>query len=609
MVTVNRILTDGAKIRRGNLLRDVTIRDFSGGWNVIDNDLNLSSKFAKLLQNLQRNPDGSLSVRPGTRLFADCSTYLDRILGMWYFSAHIIAAGQNGRLVAVDATGIVKDIWSDAWAATLPGTPDGWDSDLEVVTATIFNGELIVCNGVNKPLTINSNLAVTYLQDLATNSNTNTPIGKYVRTHGRYVVIAGIPGALSTIAISATDIAGTWFGDAAPNDALNLDLGSRVPKGSEEIRGLGRFRDRLVVAFDEVLLPGTLGEFNTAGDHVPVFDDAIDEHGSVGHRVIENIGEDMLFCDTVGVPALTRALFTGNVRPDRPSQLVDPEIQKSIGALTDAGALEHRTHAVYDGLDYNYMLFIPNHDLAANTTETRGFIYKRIEKLKVQAWSEWLGWNWSASARSALRRVFHARDALIFIQGNNDDVINADFVGEQETFSDGTTFKDQTGWTPVADEDDSGVPIEFVWELPWSDNNARFDVKDMRFISFDTKGHGRFTVELFVDNIYLDTEDPGETFQDETLFDDDTGFDVDVLDPTLSMEFVGGDTGGFGQEGFGDDGYGGGRPTNIEKLYQFTARYKIAKLRISGETQAGGDIEPLKFISVTMGYLQGSIRR
>lgn len=609
MVAANRILTDGAKIRRGNLLRDVTIRDFSGGWNAVDNDLNLSSKFAKFLQNLQRNPDGSLSVRPGTKLFADTSEYLDKIIGMWFFSNHIIAAGKNGRLVAINSTGTVKDIWSDEWAATLPGSPEGWDTDLEVVTAAVFNGELILCNGVNKPITVDGLLSVTFLQDLATKSNANTPVGKYIKAHGRYLVIGGISTALSTIAISATDIAGTWFGDAAPNDALNIDLGSRVPKGSEEIRGIGRFRDNIVIAFDEALLPGTLGGFNTTGDHVPVFDDVIDEHGSVGHRVIENVGEDMFFVDTIGVPALTRALFTGDVQPDRPSQLIDPEIQKSVGLLTNVDALEFRTYALFDGLDYNYMLFVPNGDDAESTTETRCFVYKVIKKLKVTAWSEWLGWNWSASTRSSLRRVFHARDTLVFLQGNNDDVMNADFIGEQETFDDDTVFLDGTGWTPVADVTDSGVPIKFVWELPWSDNNARFDVKDMRFISFDTKGNGSFTAQLYVDNIYLDVSDPGEKFHDNTLFDDDTGFDVDVYDPTLEMEFVGGDDGGFGASGFGADGFGSGRPTSIEKLYQFTTKYKIAKLRIEGETIPGPNSDPLRFISITMGYLHGGPRR
>ena len=68
-------------MRRSQALLDATIRDFSGGWNVVDNDLNLSTKFSKVLENMQRGVDGALSVRPGTELFADTSEYLDEIIG------------------------------------------------------------------------------------------------------------------------------------------------------------------------------------------------------------------------------------------------------------------------------------------------------------------------------------------------------------------------------------------------------------------------------------------------------------------------------------------------------------------------------------------------
>ena len=56
--------------RRSERLLDTTIRDFSGGWNVVDNDLNMKTKFARVLQNLQLGEDGSIEVRQGTKLFA-----------------------------------------------------------------------------------------------------------------------------------------------------------------------------------------------------------------------------------------------------------------------------------------------------------------------------------------------------------------------------------------------------------------------------------------------------------------------------------------------------------------------------------------------------------
>ena len=83
------------KVRRSNHLLDATIRDFSGGWNVIDNDLNLTTKFSKILRNMQRNEDGSNAVRHGTKLFADTSEYLDAIIACEYISASIISLGKN----------------------------------------------------------------------------------------------------------------------------------------------------------------------------------------------------------------------------------------------------------------------------------------------------------------------------------------------------------------------------------------------------------------------------------------------------------------------------------------------------------------------------------
>ena len=594
-------------MKRSQALLDATIRDFSGGWNVVDNDLNLSTKFSKILENMQRGIDGALSVRPGTTLFADTSEYLDEVIGCEYYNNHIVAVGANGKMVKVDAKGTVAEIWSDEWANILKGSPDGWSSTF-FVSFAIFNGELIVANGVNKPVIVDTNMKASYLKDLADDSNAFVPIARFVTTAGRYLVFAGslTPGEEDRLFISNTDTSGTFVGASDPNDSITLDLGSRVPSGSSAIKGLGKFRDQMLVMFEEAILPGTLGVF-TGTAHTPTFDDAIENVGALSNRVIQTVGKNMLFTDVNGVSTVKRALITGSVTEERDSYLIDPEIHDQINKVDSTIALEDKTWSLWDSARTNYMLFIPDGITDGAITEWRCFTYKRDEKLKIAAWADWRGWKFRSGCRSSLKDIFMTEGTQIFRLGNEEQKgkeVERDYVGAQEMFDDDTAFEDYTGFYPVANTADSGVPIRFIWEQPWSDNQQRFLTKSSRYVNFDTIGDNKFLVEMFTDNIYEDKSDFGEDFvEDDLKFDDDLGFDVPVLDPTLSMTFEGGDAPGFGLDEFGED-FGGGRTTGIEKLYAWTAKYKIQKHRFSGDA-----IKALKFVSITMAYQRGSIRR
>jgi hypothetical protein len=596
-----------SKPTRQPLLLDATIRDFSGGWNAVDSDLNLDTKFSKILENIQRGIDGANSVRPGTVLFAETSAFLDEIINCEYFSGHIIAVGRNGKMVKVDATGNVYEIWSDDWADNLKGSPSGWDGT-NFASFAVFNGSLIVANGVNKPVIITPAIEATYLKDLADDSNANTPIARFVFTRGRYLLMAGntTSGLEDRLHISATDTSGTWVGDSAPNDAVNIDLGSRVPSGSSAIKGLGGFRDLLMVMFEDAVLPTTLGKF-VDDVHVPIFADAFDEIGSLSHRVIQPLGADMIFADVNGVSVIERALFTGSTVNAKASELIDPPIQSAISIVNSTVALEDKTWSLWDSQNNNYMMFIPDAPGDTEITEYRCFVYKKNKALKIKAWQDWRNWKFRSGCRSALKSIFMTEGTQIFRLGHSTNKaleVLKDYEGDQEMWDDNTPWSDFTGWNPVADVKDSGIPIKFTWELPWSDNKKRFDTKNSRFINFDTEGDNKFLVEMFTDNIYIDKQDFGEDWQEDTLkWDDDLGWDVDVLNPTLSMEFEGGDGPGFGADEFGED-FGGGRPTRLEKLYAWTTKYKLAKLRMSGEAT-----KKLKFVSITLGYLLGSPRR
>jgi hypothetical protein len=74
--------------------------------------------------------------------------------------------------------------------------------------------------------------------------------------------------------------------------------------------------------------------------------------------------------------------------------------------------------------------------------------------------------------------------------------------------------------------------------------------------------------------------------------------------PLLTFPFLGGAAGGFGNSGFGNTPFGGGRIVTNEKLFAFVAKFKLLKLKIIGTTTA-----PLRFVSITIAYLMGSLRR
>jgi hypothetical protein len=542
---------------RPDVLRSATVRDFSGGWNVIDNDLNLTSKFAKELTNISRGLDGSNQVRWGTRLFADLTADMavgSRPVGQQYFGTRIITVFSNGDIFATDSDAATTKIWPDGG--------DNWNTCTQASFAQ-FKGDLIVVNGIDKPVKISSAYVCEFLVDLGTMSNVNVPICKYVRSGSRYLIMAGDPLNPDRVHISNKDTSGTWYGDAAPNDGTFVDLGSRISEDDYTIRSIGVFRDKIIVGFTNSVIPGTLGIYDST-DHIPEFTDPIMGHGSIAHHSMASIGDDMFFADAVGVPMLSRTLFTSSLRPARASQLVDPAIQEYLNALS-FNTLSDRVFAVYNQREGQYMLFIPNDEAAADTTETPCFVFTSIPTLQIKAWALFKGWNFACGCRSSLGRIFFASyDGKIYIYGSNDDKIYADFVDDTDAAADG-----------------DGVAIDFVWEMPWSDLGERIKVKNTRYLGFDTRGNATFTIEFYVDNILSDADGN--------------------RDPLLTMAMVGGDGPGYGG---GSQSYGGGRRAGDERLWAWPAKFKIMKFRISGSTKA-----PLNFVAITLAYRTGSIRR
>jgi hypothetical protein len=548
---------------KGRDLKSATVRDFSGGYNTLDSELNLASKFSTRMFNIHHTASNTVRKRYGTRFFADLTLYTTTadvyVVNIEYYNASLIAVMSNGEVLAILADASVTRIWDDA-TAVLKGATNGW-SDTEFASFAQFNGELIICNGVDKPIIVNTSLQVDYLQDLATFSNLNVPICRYVTSCSRFLIMAGDPTAPNRIHISNRDTSGTWFGDADPNDGTYIDVGSTL-RNASAISGITNFRDKLIVSYPEGCVLGDLGIYDTDGNHTPDFNETVEQYGAISHRSFINFGDDLLMMDSVGIPSLKRTVFTGTIRPERVSDLIDGEIAALLENLPQL-ALEDRIFSVYDQREGMFMFFIPNGNTLDETTETTGFAYLFRPSLNVKSWSRFDGWNWTCGARTQQGNVFFGdKDGKLWLYGSKLEPIYADYVNDP-------------------DGEAEGLDIDFDWELPWNDVKSRGKTKHTKYLALDTGGTSDFTAKMYIDRL---------RYNDDL---EDT--------PALETEMVGADVEGFGGA---EVPFGGGRNTADERLYGWPAKFKLMKLRFTGSSKL-----PLEFISITLFFQEGSVYR
>ena len=635
------------------MLDRITLRDFSGGLNVIDADLNVSTKYSRVEENIYTASDGSKKIRYGYSLFnklsglpltvrelnllnvidvngnivitdtnhglitghkitisgivgtiggiseslingvhiierVDANSYkikvdavstieryinefvvtfdnkniIGRIVNMTYFQDNLIVVSSSGQVIAVDGDKNSLVIFNNDIAVKI-GALKGW-STTDFACLEIFNGQLTIWNGFDKPLVVDlTNLTrpCQFLSDPATNSNANVPICKYAVTINHYMVAFGDPLHPDRIHISMKDACGVWHGDA-DSDGVYVDLGKIVSCNNMNIKGGFRFRDNIVVAFDSRCVIGTLGTYVEVTDattrevtkvHEPSFEDVIDGIGTISHRSMSTLSDKGVMCDIVGVPCLKTSVFSNKLSPERLSTLVDPLMQESLQIISELSS-ENYIFSILDVKKYHYMLFIPNSNTYGDITETLCYVYSFSPNNKNPTWTLFRGFNFDCGCVSSLRSVFFAKNDEIFLYGSEENKIY----------------------------DDNGKDIDFIWESAWSDLGSRANIKKLKYLKLDSTGTSRFVFDFYVDGFY------------------DKKYTI-TYEPELSTEFVGGSKSGFGTA---DNTFGGGRRTSDERLYAFPSKFNICKFSIHGKTKL-----PLNIISITMLLNKGGFRR
>lgn len=584
--------------KRPQELTPATISDFSGGLNVVDNDTTMKSLYSTVLVNIERDVDGSMGLRFGTAFKFDVAgTATGTIVDFVHFRQSFIVVTTTGQIVRITDAGVQTLIWSDAIAALLPGAPDGWNAGFTAISSHEFKGGLIIHNGIDKPLIVDKAFGVQYLHDPSSGSNINVPTGKYGTTVGNYAVIAGIASATGDVYISNAGTSGVWVGDPDPNDGISMALGAYAPQTTGDIIGLASFRNTLFVFFEGAMVILELGIYNDEGKHAPKVQDTILENGILNNRTKVATKTDFIFADLLGVHSALRNTY-GLMETKTASELIDPAYQVAAPFIAADRA---KAFSVLNKNESRYMIFVPQ------GAEMVVWSMSFKEGVKKPAWTKYVGWNFTSGCLTDKGRVFFARGTKIFQYGNSvfaGEDWSADFVGEfdanwavttayvagQRLLSAGVVYEVLVNHTSTTVEDDledkklalyHGEAIEFDWELPWSDMGKRANKKGMRYIQADTEGKATFYISVFIDKFYKNLEDE--------------------YDPAVTMRFVGGSSGGYGNL---DQPFGGGRRLRDERPWGMPTDFKIMKLRMHGSTR-----EPLRIFTLTVLYYMGSLKR
>lgn len=520
-----------AKRGRKAVTKDVTLKDFSGGLYPTDAETVLAHKYAPVLNNMTIEDDFSLVTRFGTKEFATCSA---AIVAITYFEGAIIAFLADGTVEKVDSAGTVTAIWNTTIAAALPGAPSAWSATTHIDFAE-GNGGLAAFNDVDKPILIDDTHNVTYLQDPATGSNTNTPIAQHVTVCNNYCVVANVHSVDDlTLVISSAGTTGVWPGDAAPNDSVVFELHNYISDGDTTVVGLSSFGNYLIVFLDTSFIVMTLGEYNSGGAHVPRVVNTVPETSIMGHRNLVKTDKDILFMGKNGVFSARQATFTEAFETQSKSDNIAKLLSKVLPTVPNTTTIN--SFAVQDAIKDKAFFFLEDSD-----SNMHVYQMSYTKDLKTIQWNTISGWSFTSGCKSAHKRIFLSEGTKIYRYGN-------DVFADEEYYED---YLDTNG--------DNGTPIDIDWELPWTDFGNRMKTKQMLRIAADTLGTARFKLQVFVDKIYKDA--------------------VGAYNPSLEIEMVGGDTQGFGGGGVT---FGSGRNVSDERQYGMPVRFKVLKLRFTG---------------------------
>jgi hypothetical protein len=588
-------------IRPINRLVTRTARDFSGGLNTEDSALNLPSKFLIDARNILVTTQGVAHIRYGTHEVARIFDADEQLIACEFFNNAIIAVSRKGKVWRITRGGDVSLLWDEGIAQSRPGSPNGWGTT-EYAEFTQFAGELIIVNGIDKPLVVNAFNQVNYLQDLGTGSNVNVPRARHCTTFNDYLVLAGTQFEPDTLFIGAKGTAGTFFGDPPPNDATNFSCSQYVDIGAPVIRAVSSFRDRLLVFFDEQVLIVKLGEYQN-NNHVPEVEDRLQGIGALSGRCVVSLGDDVVVLSRLGVESMKRTIITGQFSPKRVSTNIDTTMQRAIRQLNNT-AVAHNVFAVHNRIDGHVMFFLPKTNNVMPSTDNNVYTLIKDGVTPADRWGYLDNMPYRAACQSGAGEIFFVEGHTVWRYSNTGNVLfpyRDKALPNEEAWSDGTLFGDGKGWRGTGLT--GGTAIPFRLRTPWLDFGNPMQAKCSRYMMLECMAgpppNTQLTVRMYID--LIEPEALSSTFEvTATPAGPDTNLLGTEANNTVNTESdVPISIGGLGGNVVQADA-----PTNNMQLYNWPSKFRRASFEFEGNA-----VTYFALASINVAFIPGGVRR
>jgi hypothetical protein len=509
--------------------------------------------------------NGRLKLRYGTTQFASLPAE-QVIVNMEYYSGVLVVVTAQGNVYTVNDAGVATQrTFTPAWTA----------SPVTEVNFSQFGGNLLICNGIDKPLKMVPALTVSYLVDGGTGSNAHTPRAKFMCTHNNYNVAAGILNEPTILSISSKGTDGTFVDDQPPNDAVEVNLATYINVGDPAITGIVSFRDQLIVTFEQTILSVKLGTYD-GNDHTPIVEDVIENVGALSHRSIVALGDDVVFQDLAGVSSVKRALITATLSPVRESSIIADRVNLATDNLP-VSVLSKNAFAVHDRIESQVLFFVPKASPVVAATDNNVFVYSFNVGQRYRSFSYFDQLPYRCGCRTQENRIF-------FGSGN-------------KIYRYQSKFEPFYGDKRLNELDSTAIPTPFRIETPWTDLRDPVNAKLSRYLQVIAEGSAQFTVDMYVDrqpteyDLSIDmyaSDVPNASTQTQWYWLDDLG------QWTWS-----------GDTGLWEDGVLiRGKPAISEQLYAWPTKFKRAKFVIRGTA-----VTALSLVAITLMYQSASIRR